>query len=105
MNAASLLAQVPWGLFPFVWARHADATIPHGWRVSFSLGSIGLAVAAGVNVFSPFIFGLNAPGPFRYCELSPPGQGGLALQLPATIPVVYGLEPSLRNSPRPGRWR
>ena len=66
--------------------------------MSFSLGSVGLAVAAGINVFSPFIFVLNAPGPFRYGELSLPGQVGVVIELLATIAVLYGLEPSLRNS-------
>src|SRR3989442_2941234 len=105
VHPASLLTPVPWCLFAFLPARHADATIPHGWRVSFSLGSVGLAVAAGINVFSPFIFVLNAPGPFRYGELSLPGQVGVVIELLATIAVLYGLEPSLRNSRGSVRWR
>jgi len=105
LESASLLTPIPWCLFAFLSARNADATIPHGWRVSFSLGSVGLAVAAGVNVFSPFIFVLNAPGPFRYGELSLPGQVGVVIELLATIAVLYGLEPSLRNSRGSVRWR
>src|SRR3989442_6984244 len=105
VKSAALMTRAPGCLSPFLPARHADAAIPHGWRVSFSLGSVGLAVAAGVNVFSPFIFVLNTPGPFRYGELSMPGQVGVAIELLATIAVLYGLEPSLRNSRGSVRWR
>src|SRR5207244_12397527 len=59
----------------------------------------------GINVFSPFIFVLTAPGPFRYGELSLPGQVGVVIELLATIAVLYGLEPSLRNSRGSVRWR
>jgi hypothetical protein len=57
------------------------------------------------STFWPFFLVSNAPGPFRYAQLSLLGQGGIAIELLATIAVLYGLEPSLRNSHGSVRWR
>ncbi len=105
LQSATLLTPIPWCLFAFLSGRHVDAPVPRGWRFSLALGSTGLAVAAAVNVVSPFLFVLNAPGPFRFAELSLIGQGGIAIELLATIAVLYGLEPSLGNSRGSVRWR
>jgi putative PEP-CTERM system histidine kinase len=105
LQSGTLLTLIPWCLFAFLSGRHADAPIPRGWRYSFALGSAGLALTAAVNIFSPFFFVLNAPGPFRYAELSLVGQLGVAIALLATIAVLYGLEPSLRNSRGSIRWQ
>ncbi len=105
LQSGTLLTLIPWCLFAFLSGRHADAPIPRGWRYSFALGSAGLTVTAAVNVLAPFFFVLNAPGPFRYAELSLVGQLGLAVALLATIAVLYGLEPSLRNSRGSVRWQ
>jgi putative PEP-CTERM system histidine kinase len=105
LQFAALLTPIPWCLFAFLAGRHADAPIPRGWRFSLSLGSAGLAVTAAVNVLWPFFLVPNAPGPFRYAQLSLFGQGGTAIELLATIAVLYGLEPSLRNSQGSVRWR
>ena len=104
-QSATLLTPIPWCLFAFLSGRNADASVPRGWQLSFALGSMGLALAAGVNAFSPFFFVLNARGPFRYAELTLVGQFGVAVELLATIAVLYGLEPSLRNSRGSVRWR
>ncbi len=105
LQSATLLTPIPWCLFAFLAGRDADAPIPRAWRFSLALGSAGLAVAAAVNVFWAFFFVLNAPGPFHYAELTLLGQGGVAIELLATIAVLYGLEPSLRNSHGSVRWR
>jgi putative PEP-CTERM system histidine kinase len=105
LRSATLLTPIPWCLFAFLSGRDADAPVPRAWRLSFALGSLGLAVAAAVNIFWPFFFVLNLSGPFRYAELSLVGQAGVAIELLATIGVLYGLEPSLRNSRGSVRWR
>ncbi len=105
LHSATLLTPIPWCLFAFLAGRDADAPVPRPWRLSFALGSIGLAVAAAVNIFWPFFVVLNLSGPFRYAELSLVGQAGVAIELLATIGVLYGLEPSLRNSHGSVRWR
>jgi putative PEP-CTERM system histidine kinase len=104
-QSVALLTPVPWCLFAFLAGRHADAPIPRGWRFSLSLGSAGLVVTAAVNAFWPFLLVPDAPGPFRYAQLSLVGQGGIAIELLATIAVLYGLEPSLRNSQGSVRWQ
>ena len=105
LQSVALLAPIPWCLFAFLAGRHADAPIPRAWRFSLALGSAGLAVAAAVNVLWPFFLVPDAPGPFRYAQLSLLGQGGIAIELLATIAVLYGLEPSLRNSQGSVRWQ
>ena len=105
LQSVALLTPVPWCLFAFLAGRHADAPIPRGWRFSLSLGSAGLAVTAAVNLLWPFFLVPNATGPFRYAQLSLLGQGGIAIELLATIAVLYGLEPSLRNSQGSVRWQ
>ncbi len=105
LQSGILLTPIPWSLFAFLSARKAEAPVPRGWRLSFAMASAGLVGAAAVNVFWPFVFVLNVPGPFRYAELSPIGQIGVAIELLATIGVLYGLEPSLRNSHGAVRWR
>ena len=105
LQSVALLVPIPWCLFAFLAGRHADAPIPRGWRFSLSLGSAGLAVTAAANVLWPFFLVPNAAGPFRFAQLSLPGQGGIAIELLATIAVLYGLEPSLRNSQGSVRWQ
>jgi hypothetical protein len=105
LRSVALLVPIPWCLFAFLAGRHADATVPRAWRFSLSMGSAGLAVTAAVNVFWPFFLVPNTTGPFRYAQLSLLGQGGIAIELLATIAVLYGLEPSLRNSQGSVRWQ
>jgi putative PEP-CTERM system histidine kinase len=104
-QSVALLTPIPWCLFAFLAGRHADAPIPRGWQFSLSLGSAGLTVTAAVNMLSPFFLVPNATGPFRYADLAWLGQGGIAIELLATIAVLYGLEPSLRNSEGSVRWQ
>lgn len=105
LQSVALLAPIPWCLFAFLVGRHADAPIPGGWRFSLSVGSGGLAVTTAVNVLWPFFLVPNATGPFRYAQLSWLGQGGIVVEVLATIAVLYGLEPSLRNSQGSVRWQ
>jgi hypothetical protein len=105
LQSAALLTPIPWCFFAFLAGREADARVPRGWWLSMALGSAGLAVVAGINVFWAFFFVPNVPGPFQYAELSLFGQGGVAVELLATIAVLYGLEPCLRNSHGSVRWR
>jgi len=105
LQSVALLTPIPWCLFAFLAGRHADAPIPRGWRFSLSLGSAGLAVTAAVNVLWPFFLVPYATGPFLYAHLSLLGLGGIAIELLATIAVLYGLEPSLRNSQGSVRWQ
>ena len=105
LQSVALLVPIPWCLFAFLAGRHAEAPIPRGWRFSLSLGSVGLAVTAAGNVLWPFFLVPDATGPFRYAHLSLLGQGGIAIELLATIAVLYGLEPSLRNSQGSVRWQ
>ncbi len=105
LESVALLVPIPWCLFAFLSGRHADAPIPRGWRFSLSLGSAGLAVTAAINVLWPFFLEPDATGPFRYARLSWLGQSGIAIELLATIAVLYGLEPSLRNSHGSVRWK
>jgi len=58
-----------------------------------------------MNLFWPFFVVESAPRPFRYAELTLVGQIGVAVELLATIAVLYGLEPSLRNTRGSLRWR
>jgi putative PEP-CTERM system histidine kinase len=105
LQSATLLTPIPWCLFAFLAGREADAPVPRTWRFSFALGSAGLALAAAVNLFWPFLIAEGAPRPFRYAELTLAGQIGVAIELLATIVVLYGLEPSLRNTHGSLRWR
>lgn len=104
-QSVALLTPIPWCLFAFLAGRHADASIPGGWRVALSLGSAGLAVTAAVNVLWPFFLVPDALGLFGYAQLTLLGQAGIAIELLATIAVLYGLEPSLRNSQGSVRWQ
>jgi putative PEP-CTERM system histidine kinase len=105
LQSATLLTPIPWCLFTFLAGREADARVPRSWRFSFALGGAALVVTAVVNLFWPFFSVENAPGPFRYAELTLVGQVGVAIELLATIGVLYGLEPSLRNTHGSLRWR
>lgn len=105
LESVALLTPIPWCLFAFLAGRHADAPVPRGWRIALSLGSAGLAVTATVSVLWPFFVVPSVAGPFRYAQLSLLGQGGIAIELLATIAVLYGLEPSLRNSQGSVRWQ
>jgi putative PEP-CTERM system histidine kinase len=105
LQSATLLTPIPWCLFAFLSGRRADVPVPHVWQSCLSLGSAGLAVTASVNLLWPFFTVPELPGPFRFAELTLVGQGGIAISLLATIAVLYGLEPSLRNSQGSLRWR
>jgi putative PEP-CTERM system histidine kinase len=105
LQSVAVLTPIPWCLFAFLAGRHADAPIPRGWRFSLALGSASLVVTAAVNVLWPFFLVPDAAGPFHYARLSWLGQGGIAIELLATIAVLYGLEPSLRKSQGSVRWQ
>jgi putative PEP-CTERM system histidine kinase len=105
LQAVGLLTPIPWCLFAFLAGREADAPVPRTWRLSFALGSAGLASAASLSLFWPFFIAESATRPFRYAELTQVGQIGVAIELLATIAVLYGLEPSLRNTHGSLRWR
>ena len=105
LQSATLLTPIPWCLFAFFSCRDTDASVPRTWRFSLAVGGVGLALAASVSLFWPFFVVENAPRPFRYAELTQVGQFGVAIELLATIAVLYGLEPSLRNTHGSLRWR
>src|SRR5262249_9762515 len=83
------------GHLAFLAGRGADATVPHNWRISFALGGSGLVVAALANLAWPFFSVTIGVPRFRYAETTQVGQIGVAVELLATIAVLYGLEPSL----------
>src|SRR5262249_15207169 len=105
LQSVAVLTPIPWCLFAFLAGRHADAPIPRGWRFSFALGGTRLVVTSAVNLLWPFFLVPDAEGPFRYARLSWLGQVGIAIELLATIAVLYGLEPSLRKSQGSVRWQ
>jgi putative PEP-CTERM system histidine kinase len=105
LRSVSLLTPIPWCLFAFLSGRNADARVPVGWRVAFGLGSGALVAGAAGSAFFPFFLLPNALELFRYGQLTLVGQCSVAVELLATIAVLYGLEPSLRNSHGSVRWR
>jgi len=105
LQSVALLTPIPWCLFAFLSGRRADAPVPRAWQFSLALGSAGLAVAASVNLVWPFLTVPEVAGLFRFADLTLVGQTGVAVNLLATIAVLYGLEPSLRNSQGSLRWR
>jgi putative PEP-CTERM system histidine kinase len=105
LQSIALLTAIPWCLFAFLAGREADVPVPRTWRLSFAAGSAGLAVVASANFFWPFFIVERDLHPFRYALLSSTGQIGIAIELLATIAVLYGLEPSLRNTRGSLRWR
>lgn len=105
LQSLSLLTPIPWCFFAFLSGRHADAPIPSGWRWAFGVGTGTLVVTAAAGMVWPFFLLPGAPGRFRYAALTAAGQAGIAIELLATIAVLYGLEPSLRNSYGSVRWR
>jgi putative PEP-CTERM system histidine kinase len=105
LQSIALLTPIPWCLFAFLAGREADVPVPRTWRLSFAAGSAGLAVLASANAFWPFFIPERGLGSFRYALLSSTGQIGIAIELLATIAVLYGLEPSLRNTRGSLRWR
>jgi putative PEP-CTERM system histidine kinase len=105
LQSVTVLTPIPWCLFAFLSGRHADAPVPRAWQFSLALGSAGLAAAASANGLWPFFVVPEAPGLFHFAELTRIGQGGAAVNLLATIAVLYGLEPTLRNSQGALRWR
>ena len=62
-------------------------------------------LAAAANALFPFFLIPDIPGRFRFGGLTLVGQLGIATSLLATIAVLYGIEPSLRNSHGSTRWR
>ena len=101
----ALLLPIPWALFTFVSFRRADAVIPWAWRVSFAAGGLGLALSAAVGLLRPFLLFPDLDGPFRYAVLTSAGQAAVIVEILATIAVLYGLEPSIRNTYGSTRWR
>src|SRR5215813_6866655 len=105
LQSATLVTPVPWCLFAFLAGRDADASVPSNWRHSFVLGGSGLVAAALANLAWPFFSDMmGAPG-FLYAETTLVGQIGVVIELLSTIAVLYGLEPSLRNTRGSLRWR
>ena len=105
LQSVALLTPIPWCLFAFLSGRHADARVPSGWRLAFSVGGGVLVLTSAANVLFPFFLMPDTPGRFRFGELTLVGQLGTAVSLLATIAVLYGIEPSLRNSHGSTRWR
>jgi putative PEP-CTERM system histidine kinase len=104
-QAVALLTPIPWCFFAFLSGRRADAPVPVGWRYAFGLGTAGLLGAAAASILWPFFVVPELIAPFQFAKLTVTGQYGVALELLATIAVLYGLEPSLRNSYGSIRWR
>lgn len=105
LQVVAYLAPIPWCFFAFLSGRAAEAPMPSGWRISFGLGTGCLVAASIASLYWPTFLVPDLPGQFRFAKLTRIGQGGIALQLLATIAVLYGLEPSLRNSYGSVRWR
>ena len=105
LQSVALLTPIPWCLFAFLAGREANAPVPRTWRLAFGVGSAGLALVASANLVWPFAVVENAPRPFGYAALTPVGPIGVAIELLATIAVLYALEPSLRNTHGSLRWR
>jgi len=105
LQAMTLLTPIPWCFFVFLSGRGADAPVPSGWQFAFGLGTAGLVAGSVASLFWPFFLVPDLPGSFQFARLTTVGQMGIALELLATIAVLYGLEPSLRNSSGSVRWR
>jgi putative PEP-CTERM system histidine kinase len=105
LHVMTFLTPIPWCFFVFLSGRAADAPMLSGWRILFGLGTLCLVGASVVSVYWPLFLVPDLPAPFRFAKLTAVGRGGIALQLLATIAVLYGLEPSLRNSYGSLRWR
>jgi signal transduction histidine kinase len=101
----AVLLPIPWCVFVFLSGRQPSAPIPTSWRIGFIVGSAGLMVTALGNLLRPFFRVPWIEGGFRYAQLTDIGRIGAAVEVLATIAVLYGLEPSLRNSRGPVRWR
>jgi signal transduction histidine kinase len=100
-----LLLPIPWCVFAFVSARRAGAAVPAGWRVAFAAGSAALALAAAGAFAWPMDVVPVVDGPFVQAPLTRGGQLATIVEILATIAVLYGLEPSIRNSYGSTRWR
>ena len=105
LEAMAFIVPIPWCFFAFLSGRAAGAPMPSGWRISFGLGTGCLVVVSIASLYWHTFLVPDLPGAFRFAKLTAIGQGGIALQLLATIAVLYGLEPSLRNSYGSVRWR
>ncbi|HET8578979.1 MAG TPA: XrtA/PEP-CTERM system histidine kinase PrsK [Methylomirabilota bacterium] len=101
----AVLLPIPWCLFVFLSGRHPSAPVPMSWRIAFFIGSAGLMATALLSLTSPFFRVPLVQGGFRYAELTGLGRIGAAVEVLATIAVLYGLEPSLRNSRGSVRWK
>jgi signal transduction histidine kinase len=101
----AVLLPIPWCVFVFLSGRHPSTPVPGNWRISFIVGSAGLMVTALGNLVRPFFQVPWVEGGFRYAQLTDIGRIGAAMEILATIAVLYGLEPSLRNSRGSVRWR
>ncbi|MBI2527058.1 MAG: GAF domain-containing protein [Candidatus Rokubacteria bacterium] len=105
LRTVALLLPLPWAVFAFVSARRPDAAIPRAWRLSFVAGGATLAAVAAAGLHWPFLASAWPRGPLPYALLTPAGQIGIAVEILATIAVLYGLEPSIRNSYGSARWQ
>lgn len=101
----AVLLPIPWCVFVFLSGRQPSTPVPGNWRISFIVGSAGLMVTALANLVRPFFQVPWVEGGFRYAQLTEVGRIGAAMEILATIAVLYGLEPSLRNSRGSVRWR
>lgn len=104
-SAMGLVLPIPWAVFSFASARRVHAAIPRPWQVSFVAGAAALAATAAAGLHWPFLVSAWPRGPLPYALLTPAGQAGIAIEILATIAVLYGLEPSVRNSYGSARWQ
>lgn len=105
-RATHLLVPIPWCAFAFLSARRAAAPIPTGWRVAFAIGAGPLLVTAVASLAVPlYQLSIVDEGQFGQVGLTVAGQAVAVVEILATIGVLYGLEPSIRNSYGSTRWR
>jgi signal transduction histidine kinase len=104
-QAAGLLVPAPWCVFAFASARQASAPVPRPWQWSLTAGSLALAVTAAIGLRVPALEVPGQTGPFDVATLTGWGQWSIAVEIVATVAVLYGLEPSLRNSYGATRWK
>ena len=104
-RALRLLLIVPWCVFAFVAARRSEAAVPMGWRLAFAAGSAGMSVMALATLAWPVVLLPVVDAPFVQAPLTGFGQLVVITELLGTVAVLYGLEPSIRNSYGSARWR
>jgi putative PEP-CTERM system histidine kinase len=104
LRILGLLVLVPWGLFVFASGRSADAAIPRGWKVGFAAAGAVLVAGAAAALIWPF-FRFPDTVAFVGGQATTAGRLGLIVELLAVLGVLYGLEPTVRNSWGVTRWR